>query len=354
MIPRFLASALGGTTFGLYMLTTVISVLTGLIYCSIFMSLYASDSESSEESDPLDIALICNKGDNDDDADDDDGASTITRVLTATVGGGLECRPLRLEKMLNKTHYGMVSMMDDDPDEVIDALPQNATFGLVDINDLFVTGDASGGLTQRDIPETIAATLESIVTDNFTAATAGPDILAIICFAIFFGFALAKLDGGLGSGETNVVLVFCTQLNAIVAMMLETVLCATPLAVASLIAGAIATVDDFGQVAGNIGVLVASVSVAMLWHLLVSLPTLMVVLTHGAVNPLVWYRQCTEACKCYGETLQVASINHGHICVSRLRCVFGQSVRLMHRTACLNGMMTLTASNLSSLLSRKF
>ena len=283
----------GGTTFGLYMMTTVISVVTGLIYCSIFMGLYSSNSEDSDESDPLHIALVCNKGDDDDDDGDDDlGSSTITRVLTATVGGGLECRPFRREQ----DNGVMLPMTDDDPDELLDALPQNATFGLLDVNDLLMTGGAAGGgLTQRDIPETIAATLESIVTDNFTAATAQPDILAIICFAIFFGFALAKLDGALGSGETNVVLVFCTQLNAIVATMLEAVLAATPLAVASLIAGAIATVDDFGQVAGNIGVLVASVFVAMAWHLCVNLPAVMLVTTGGAVNPVLWYRQCTEA-----------------------------------------------------------
>ena len=101
--------------------------------------------------------------------------------------------------------------------------------------------------------------------------------------------------GELGSGEANIVLVFCTQLNAIVATMLEAVLAATPLAVASLIAGAIATVDDFGQVAGNIGVLVASVFVAMAWHLCVNLPAVMLVTTGGAVNPVLWYRQCTEA-----------------------------------------------------------
>jgi len=280
----------GGATFGLYMMTTVIAVITGLIFCSIFKGLYSSDSENSDESDPLHIALVCNKGD-DDDGDDDLGSSTITRVLTATVGGGLECRPLRREQ----DNGVMLPVTDDDPDELLDSLPHNATFGLLDVNDLLITSAAGGGLMQRTIPETIAATLESIVTDNFTAATAQPDILAIICFAIFFGFALAKLDSGLGSGETNVVLVFCKQLNAIVATMLETVLAATPLAVASLIAGAIATVDDFGQVAGNIGVLVASVFVAMTWHLCINLPAVMLVMTGGGVNPMRWYWQCTEA-----------------------------------------------------------
>ena len=54
------------------------------------------------------------------------------------------------------------------------------------------------------------------------------------------------------------VLVFCSQLNQVVTLMLGLVLGLTPLAVASLIAGAIATVDDFSKLLGDVGTLMAS------------------------------------------------------------------------------------------------
>ena len=61
------------------------------------------------------------------------------------------------------------------------------------------------------------------------------------------------LDGG-----KNLVLIFCAQLNEIVTAMLALVLSLTPLAVASLIAGAIATVDDYSKLLGDVGTLMAS------------------------------------------------------------------------------------------------
>ena len=81
--------------------------------------------------------------------------------------------------------------------------------------------------------------------------------LAIICFAIFFGSAVAKIDALL-LGRKNLVLVLLSQLNEVVTAMLALVLSLTPLAVASLIAGAIATVDDYSKLLGDVGTLMAS------------------------------------------------------------------------------------------------
>ena len=225
-----LAGAVGISTFGMYMVTTILAVFTGIISCSVFQSLYSND-EADKDLSPLNAAFICAGGFADEEKNGDDGDDdSITRVLTVVAGGGLECLPLSQEH----------PTVDDDTDAIIDQLSANSTFGFVDVNDVVMK--ASEGLAERGIPETISSTFESIVTDNFTAATATPDILAIICFAIFFGFSVAKLDKYL-DGEKNIVLTLCSQVNQIIALMLESVLATTPFAVASLIAGGVAMVE---------------------------------------------------------------------------------------------------------------
>ena len=68
---------------------------------------------------------------------------------------------------------------------------------------------------------------------------------------------MAKIDALL-LGRKNLVLVLLSQLNEVVTAMLALVLSLTPLAVASLIAGAIATVDDYSKLLGDVGTLMAS------------------------------------------------------------------------------------------------
>ena len=68
---------------------------------------------------------------------------------------------------------------------------------------------------------------------------------------------MAKIDAFL-RGERNLVLVLLSQLNEVVTAMLALVLSLTPLAVASLIAGAIATVDDYSKLLHDVGTLMGS------------------------------------------------------------------------------------------------
>ena len=92
-----LAGTVGISTFGMYMVTTILAVFTGIISCSAFQSLYSND-EADKDLNPLNAAFICaggfaDKETNGDDGDDD----SITRVLTVVAGGRLECLPLSQE-----------------------------------------------------------------------------------------------------------------------------------------------------------------------------------------------------------------------------------------------------------------
>ena len=83
-----LAGTVGISTFGMYMVTTILAVFTGIISCSVFQSLYSND-EADKDLNPLNAAFICaggfaDKETNGDDGDDD----SITRVLTVVAGGG--------------------------------------------------------------------------------------------------------------------------------------------------------------------------------------------------------------------------------------------------------------------------
>jgi Na+/H+-dicarboxylate symporter len=250
-----LAGTVGSSTFLCYMATTALAVLTGIVSCTAFKSLYSGHDEAIELLE-TNVAFVCGGGGF---ATGDDGSdgSGITHVMTAvgddrhgsSSSRSVQCLPLSTE---DEPFFG-----SDDADEIIDRLSRNATFGFLDVNGVVQRTTSSIVAEQESIPETIAGALESIVTDNFTAATAEPDILAIICFAIFFGSAVAKIDALL-LGRKNLVLVLLSQLNEVVTAMLALVLSLTPLAVASLIAGAIATVDDYSKLLGDVGTLMAS------------------------------------------------------------------------------------------------
>ena len=250
-----LAGTVGKSTFLCYMATTALAVLTGIVSCTAFKSLYSGHDEAIELLE-TNVAFVCGGGGF---ATGDDGSdgSGITHVMTAvgddrhgsSSSRSVQCLPLSTE---DEPFFG-----SDDADEIIDRLSRNATFGFLDVNGVVQRTTSSIVAEQESIPETIAGALESIVTDNFTAATAEPDILAIICFAIFFGSAVAKIDALL-LGRKNLVLVLLSQLNEVVTAMLALVLSLTPLAVASLIAGAIATVDDYSKLLHDVGTLMAS------------------------------------------------------------------------------------------------
>jgi Na+/H+-dicarboxylate symporter len=249
-----LAGTVGSSTFFCFMCTTALAVLTGIITCTAFKSLYSGQGDEPMEEHEINVALVCGGGG----FDGSDGGG-VTRVLTADGGDGSGSGSSRSVQCLPLSTEDEPSFLSDDADEIIARLSRNATFRLVDVNGVVQRSTTRSSIVaeEKSIPETVASALESIVTDNFTAATAKPDILATICFAVFFGFAVAKLDRFLDGGK-NLVLIFCAQLNEIVTAMLALVLSLTPLAVASLIAGAIATVDDYSKLLHDVGTLMGS------------------------------------------------------------------------------------------------
>ena len=80
------------------------------------------------------------------------------------------------------------------------------------------------------------------MTDNIFRATAKPDLLSIIVFAIAFGLSASKLR--LADGETNHVLAFAKQANKIVMSLVVMIIGWAPVAVLSLVSGALAENGD--------------------------------------------------------------------------------------------------------------
>ena len=233
-------------TFGLYMLTTFIASIEGLIFVSIFQGLFTDAVPKATKGD-LEVALKC-------------------------PGGGFVS--------LSTDTEGMLCEAGNNGDPF-----SNQTFDMMDLNSVLVTNRLEG----RTISETIASIFESLVPENIFNACVTPDILSVITFAIFFGCMIAKIDL---KGERNYVMLFMDQLNVLLMDMVKYVIGFAPGGIFFMIAGAIANSDDFVDLLKNVGVLVMTVVLGLLFHVGFSLCSIFFCLTRR--NPFQWLQKNTN------------------------------------------------------------
>ena len=108
-------------------------------------------------------------------------------------------------------------------------------------------------------------------------------------FAIFFGCMVVNIDL---RGERNHVMLFMDQLNVLLMDMVKYVIGFAPAGIFFMIAGAIANSDDFVDLLKNVGVLVMTVVLGLLFHVGVSLCSIFFCLTR--MNPFTWLRKNTN------------------------------------------------------------
>jgi len=155
-----------------------------------------------------------------------------------------------------------------------------------------ISGELSGtAIAERDISDTMQDTFRSMVPDNIVAAMASPDIVSVLMFGIFFGIGVSTLK--VDRGEENLVLKFFMQLNEIIFNLLKMIIRLTPLALISLLAGALQTDEGYSELFSNVGILVAAVILALFVHMFVTLPGIYYAFVRE--NPYTWMKAVSPA-----------------------------------------------------------
>lgn len=107
-------------------------------------------------------------------------------------------------------------------------------------------------------------------------------------FGIIFGAASSKLKN-----EPTILLAFMKDINDILVTIIQWVIYLTPIAVFSLIVGALATQDDLAETFENIGILVLAAVTAIGAHLLIVYPALFYLFTRE--NPYAYMKYLVPA-----------------------------------------------------------
>jgi Na+/H+-dicarboxylate symporter len=266
------AGSVGWKTIGLYLLTTVIAAVLGIISIVSFKGLF-EEGDFSERG-PAKIRLGCNE----------DGS-----FLSEMVDGTLMCTADYLEEM-------------------------DTEFTIVDITKTFVK---NGGGARNDISlsDTVYdGVFTKLVTENITGAFVSANFAGIVAFAIAFGVALSRVMDKKKANETNYIMSFFKELDGVFLTLINWIIMVTPFAVLSLIIKAIGSQSDLANAFSNVGYLVVATIVAMVAHFFVVHCGLYFAITKS--SPFAFLRHILPA-----QTMAFACASSAATIPMTLRCV---------------------------------
>mmetsp|Transcript_18429 Transcript_18429/g.24053 ORF Transcript_18429/g.24053 Transcript_18429/m.24053 type:complete len:526 (+) Transcript_18429:65-1642(+) len=171
--------------------------------------------------------------------------------------------------------------------------PKNSTlnddkFYLDDLNGVFET-TASSGFEAITFSQTLQnGIFKKAIPDNITAEFANGNFVGVIVFAIVFGVAAQSLKK-----IPDTLIQFLNEVNDILVKIIQWIIYLTPVAVFSLIAGAIGGQQELDIIFQNIGVLVMASVIAFMVHVLVVYPALFLVIVKK--NPYAYLRHIIPA-----------------------------------------------------------
>jgi Na+/H+-dicarboxylate symporter len=218
------ASAIGLTTLGLYLCTTVIASTIGVVTILCFQGLFIPGE--FEDPSPATISLGCN---------------TDGFLLTEASDGSVTC-----------------------------AASEDSSFNIVSISKTFVR-TSDGIASDISLSDTIYdGVFGKLISSNITDSFANADFAAIVVFAIVFGVAVSQVARKNGAAKEHVLLSFLTQLNDVLMTLINWIILCTPLAVLSLIAQAIGSQSELRDSFSNVGYLVLATIVGGIVHYLIT------------------------------------------------------------------------------------
>ena len=150
-----------------------------------------------------------------------------------------------------------------------------------------IAGVEQTGIQEVSTPSSPAELLIDIVPENVIAAAAAPDMLALIFFSIVFGISISTLPA---KPRTLLIDLFEAGFQAMMRLT-SGVIRFAPIGVFGLIVRVVGAsgLDSFRPLAKYM----ATIAIGLTFHLLVSLPLLLIVL--GRIKPSVHFRNMREA-----------------------------------------------------------
>jgi len=247
-------SAIAGVTILMYLTTTVVASILGLVSILLFQGFF--EQGDFEDDPPPTVTLGC---------------STVGYYLTEGMDGAVTCS--------NTIADGNNEFIIDDITGVF-AKKSSGTRNDISLSDTFYDG-----------------IFTKLVTSNIFSAFNGGNFAAVVFFAIFFGVALGKLvfkkrSGSNGSGESTLV-TFLKEVDAVLITIINWVIMLTPFAVLSLVVRAIGSQSDLQAAFSNVAYLMAAAILAMVVHFIVVDIGFLFFFTKS--NPLTYLRHILPA-----------------------------------------------------------
>jgi len=207
------AGTIGIKTIGMYLCTTLIASILGLIAVLSMQGLFKQGEVTTRPE--ATVRLGCNNVDG--------------SFITEMEDGSLMC-----------------TATEDD----------SSSFLIDDLSGHFVA--SSGGISDNvSLSDTVyEGVFTKLVTDNITLAFAETNFAAVVLFAVIMGVALASVHFKKGGEERNYVLPFLMELDSCFITIIHWIITVTPFAVLSLIASAIGSQTDL--VDSNVAYLVVA------------------------------------------------------------------------------------------------
>lgn len=265
------AGSIGWKTIGLFLSTTVMAAIFGILSIVSFKPKF--EQGDFDEPTPATVSLGCNEEDS---------------FLAQMENGTVVCT----------ADYGS----EDD-----------VTFRIMDLTANFVT-KTSGPASTISLSDTVYdGVFTKLFTDNIFVAFNEANFAAVVFFAIFFGIALAKVYDRTKSTKTAVMDLF-QELDALFLILINWIIMVTPFAVLSLIIKAVGSQNDIKEAFANVGYLVVATVIAMTVHYIVMYWGLFTLITKS--NPATYMRELIPA-----QTMAFACASSAATIPVTLRCV---------------------------------
>jgi len=237
------AGGVGAKSIGLYLATTLMASIFGVIFASTF-SRWFKPGEHTLGGDDSNmnsfITLGCSGGSNS--TGNDEGS-----FLTQSIDGTVSC----------------TTASQSDTDGIL--------WNLNDVNNTFARNAVELSL---DLSDTIyKGVFEKLITKNIFESLYDGNFAAIVVFAIALGVAAAKvmsLSKTIMKPKDTIFMSFLCETEQILSVMITWVISCTPFAILSMVAKAIGGQSNLGHLFQNVGLLVSCTLLGFLCHYLIT------------------------------------------------------------------------------------
>ncbi|TMW64719.1 hypothetical protein Poli38472_011599 [Pythium oligandrum] len=244
------ASKIGWRTGLLYVCTSLLSSVEGLVWVLIFRPWFGNDAKVVEETQP-EFAFQCHK----------------PGYFLSHVNNTIAC-------VFDETYNSTAGFSS------------SSVFVVTDINKSFATAEEE--FAKRTLSEALQGQFYAIVPDNITLAFSEGTLLSIITFAIPFGVAISLLPA-----DMKILSSFFREVNAVFMRMINWVILCTPFAIISLLLSSISGQKDLSVLVSDVGVYVLCALLSLSVHTFVVYPLLLKAFVKG--NPYHWMKQMVRA-----------------------------------------------------------